>query len=136
MNRHAHIFYTLCALCLALASACSISKVFTSTPAISITAESLTSAYSENEAAADRKYKGKLLAVTGTIESLLVTEKGGRGISLKGANTRYLSGVLCTVSDKQKEIFEKLKEGQQVTVEGTCEGLDIADVSLADCSIK
>ena len=137
MNCSRFSAYIVAALCLTITPACSISKVFVSQPPIRITAESLTSAYAEDELAADKKYKDKPLEVNGIIEQLIVTEKGGRGILLKGGNTRYLSSVLCSITNEQGNTFEGLKEGQRVTVAGRCEGFLLGmSVDLANCSIK
>ncbi|MCB1026125.1 MAG: hypothetical protein KDB79_17135, partial [Acidobacteria bacterium] len=52
---------------------------------IAITATSLTKAYEENEIAADEKYKGKTLEVSGSVSNIAET-LGNYTVQLKGHN--------------------------------------------------
>ncbi|MFA8300352.1 MAG: hypothetical protein ACEPOV_09340 [Hyphomicrobiales bacterium] len=87
--------------------------------------------YDENELAADREYKDKILEVTGTLE------KVDRGIGnyyliLEGDKYSY-TGVQCFF-DKENGLAD-LKAGQEVTVIGYCNGI-VLNIHLKDCILK
>jgi len=104
-----------------------------SAPPISVTALALASAYDENEVAADEKYNGKVLIVSGTVESI-DTVLGSTSVTLKGKEMSIV-GVQCFVDDSQKSAVARLKKGGQATVQGTCDGKSL-NVELKDCAIK
>jgi len=108
-----------------------------STPAaVGISAPDLWQAYSDNEVNADNLYKDKLLAVTGTITDIgkdVVT--GYPCISVDSGSDYSLYPIQCffTASDKSSEVLAALKDGQEITIYGTCGGTPIANVQLSNC---
>jgi hypothetical protein len=101
-----------------------------------ISAVALFEAYSSNEAAADDEYKGKILEVTGVIDSV------GKGlfdkiyIALKENNTQFtLGAVRCNVTEDAEDDAKKLSKGQRVTIRGKCDGQAGPIVKIEDCVI-
>lgn len=95
-------------------------------PSYTLTASQLYAAYDANEVAADNKYKGKVIVVSGTIESIgkdildeayIVLEAGG-----------MMSGVQCMFSDEYLLAFNKISKGQNVSILGTVSGLSLGSV--------
>ncbi len=101
-------------------------------PPIAITALALARAYEDNEVAADGKYEGKVLVVSGTVESI-DTVFGTTSVTLKGKNMSIVS-VQCFFDDSHKGAIANLKKGQKITVQGTCDGKSL-NVHLKDCAI-
>ena len=89
--------------------------------AISITAARLWREYEANELNSDTKYKGKILSVTGRVNSV---EKGNRGDSYYLLIDAEDSVYDITVYFKTSEISKlgNLSKGQRITIIGTCVG--------------
>lgn len=120
-----------------LRSAKNITTAPSATPApIEISAVDLWKAYTDNEVNADNQYGDQLLAVTGTITDIgkdIVT--GNPCVSLDSGSEYSLYPVQCFFSagDKNSEALAALKDGQEITVYGTCSGAPVASVQLSDC---
>lgn len=88
----------------------------------------LVEAYEENEIAADRRFRGYLLNVSGDVKLIghdsitLCEDKGGRRC------------VRCYFPDEQRSELARLSKGQYVWVTGTCDG-KIVDVVMRGCSL-
>ncbi len=96
---------------------------------IEITASQLYSEYKANEIAADQKYKGKMLKVTGVVSSIGKDIFGSPYVVLTGGGEYEVWGVQCTFSSTYEPQLAKLTKGQQVTVTGKCKGY-LINVSL------
>lgn len=111
-------------------------SAFTSPPsnesAIAISAADLYRAYENNEVAADNAYKGKLVAVTGKIESIGKDILDTSYVSL-GIGKLSIGSVQCVFS--REGGLGNLSKGQTVTITGRCEG-KMMNVILKDCVIK
>lgn len=102
--------------------------------AIIITAKDLSKAYDENELAADEKYKGKKLEVTGSIEDIAET-MGNITVSLKGHD--ILKNVMCSFPEEEKGKVAKLKKGEKTTLVGIGDGKTLSlYAGLTECKIK
>jgi tRNA_anti-like/GYF domain 2 len=111
----------------------SYSSTAPSVSPISVTALALAQAYEDNEVAADNMYSGKVLTVTGIVQSI-DTIFGSTSVTLAGKEMSIVS-VQCFVDDSQKGSVARLKKGQTVTVQGVGDGKSL-NVHLKDCSIK
>jgi hypothetical protein len=100
---------------------------------ITVTALALATAYDENEVAADDRYNGKVVLVTGTVESI-DTVLGSTSVTLKGKEMSIVS-VQCFVDDSQKSAVARLRKGGSATVQGTVDGKSL-NVELKDCVVK
>ena len=97
--------------------------------------------YEENEVAADLKYKGKTVVISGIISEIGKTESlFGDGtpyilFSNSGANG-YFSTVQCGFSKKTEiEKLANCSKGQSVTIKGTCTGFSLLNVIMSNCFI-
>jgi hypothetical protein len=106
--------------------------------AISVTAEELSTAYLKDRDAADKKYKGKLLAIQGAVYMSWISHPDF-SIDLKGSPIP--GGVQLVVCYLRKDLQGKIKEdaatkGQSMRLKGRCQGLDhIERIILKDCAI-
>lgn len=83
---------------------------------IRVTATQLSADYQSNEVAADAKYEGKALEVTGKVKSIDSGMFGSATVILEGSDLFY--DVHCTIADTQREKAAKLSKGAQLVVRG------------------
>jgi hypothetical protein len=101
---------------------------------IKLTATVLYNAYTNNEVAADAKYKGNLVEVTGVINSIGKDILGNPYVSLNVGEYSEL-GVQCIFPKADESTLTSLSSGQSITLEGTVTGETLTLVGLDGCSI-
>lgn len=105
-------------------------------PQVTVTSAVLAKDYSENEVAADDKYKGKLIEISGKVTGV------DNGITdnefiVKLSDGEYdFSGPWCYMKPSEKEEVIAIKKGQQVTLIGEGNSATIGSPMLKDCVIK
>jgi hypothetical protein len=104
-------------------------------PAIPITAAELIEAYRMEGPDGAGKYKGKTLAVTGTVARTGKDYMNKLYVNLK-SETNSVMQVHCTYNEDQQAAMSSLKEGQQVTIRGVCEGRLSSNVNLKDSVLQ
>ena len=112
----------------------------TVTTAQQVTAEQLFAEYEANEIAADVKYKGNIVVVTGTVSDIgrdflnenpyIILVAGG----LLGAMA--LAGVECKFPESEEAGIASLSKGEAITVTGKVEGKTFIGVELSGCTLK
>jgi hypothetical protein len=103
-------------------STSSESAPVTSTPAKEVyktTASALFKDYDDNEVAADEKMKGKIIEVSGTVQSIDKDFTDSIIVRLKTSN-EFLPAIMG-IKDSEKSTALALKKGQKVVV--TCAGM-------------
>jgi len=104
----------------------------TSTPppaVVPVSAAVLYRAYTGNEIAADGEYRGKVLAVSGIVESV--------GKDITGTPYVALGGPLrvqCMFPHGMENELVGLRPGQSVVIEGKCNGF-LIEVLLTNCRL-
>jgi hypothetical protein len=106
-------------------------------PATAVKAGDLLKEYSANAVAADAKYKGKLLRVTGKFGSAQKAPLMGYAVQLEpeDGGELNLSEVQCFIVESAEADVAKLQPGQVVTVQGTCDGQAVGQVKLSQCTL-
>lgn len=104
-------------------------------PAVVITASQLVGAYQANQVAADAKYKGQTIQVSGKIDGIGKDILDDPYVSLTGDPTNPLADVQCQFSQNDEAALASLSKGQQVTLQGTGKGMTIETVEIRNCSI-
>lgn len=99
--------------------------------AINVSASELVSDYNANEVSADDKYKGKVLAISGTVDSIGKDIMDTPYVTLHVDND--LLGVQCMFDNQYKAALSKLHKGQRIRLHGTCKGKTL-NIILADCT--
>lgn len=105
---------------------------------LEVKAVDLTKEYDQNELAADGKYKGKLLSVSGKVSEIAETF-GSVTVDLEGHKESGINllSVKCSFNDSEKGAISKLKKGQNATLTGRGDGKTAnLYVGLKDCKIK
>lgn len=103
-------------------------------PAAKVTAGALGREYQENELAADGKYKGKAVEVTGKVARVARTKPGKVTVELQGDEDEF-GLVFCDFLAKDSQPVAALKAGQVVTIRGKCQGNGDGVVTLDGCSL-
>lgn len=106
------------------------------TTGMQISAGSLIGEYRENEVAADERYKGRALAVTGIVDTIGKDIVDNMYVTLGGSKDSEIGSVQCIFSDKHKHELSQLRKGQIVRVVGICKGKMIGNVLLRQCSVR
>jgi hypothetical protein len=130
------------ALLLGAAAGCNKSPpakpVDTGAPAVAVKAGELLKDYTSNAVAADGKYKGKTIEVSGKFGSAQKAPLYGYAIQLlpeDGGSDSGLSNVLCIILPEAEADTGKLKENDPITVKGICDGVVLGQVKLTKCTL-
>jgi hypothetical protein len=97
---------------------------------LTATADELVTAYKADKTAADTKYKGKTVTVTGkmdsyTLSTFIVTLKGD-------TNLDYI--ITCEFNETDSEKILSLEPEQSLKISGTVDGLVSGEIKLKICS--
>src|SRR5262245_16036310 len=106
-------------------------------PAVAVKAGDLLQEYGTNAVAADGKYKGKLLRVTGKFGSAQKAPLMGYAVQLlpEDAGEVNLSGVECFMLESAVTDVGKMQPGQIITIQGTCDGQVLGQVKMSKCTV-
>lgn len=104
-------------------------------PIVAVTAPALFAAYDANEISADDKFKGKMLAVTGKIDSIGKDILDTMYLTLSNGEEFAIMGVQAFFEDDAGKQLARLTKGQKVTVLCRCDG-KLGNVMLKECSLK
>ena len=96
--------------------------------AIKVDASNLYDEYKDNEVAADAKYKGKVVEVSGEIDHIS-SSFGKSSVTLGG-----MLGATCYFSKSEEGVLASLSKGQVITVRGTVDG-KLMGVNLKNCHV-
>lgn len=102
-------------------------------PAESLSANALFAAYNSNEVAADAKYKGKGVIVSGRIQDIGKDIMDNAYVVVGGQG--FLDGVQCTFPSDQQSVVAALQKGQAVVVTGSVTG-KMGNVQVEDCAVR
>jgi hypothetical protein len=100
---------------------------------ITITAVQLWVDFDSDQDAANAKYRGKVINVTGIVNEIGIDRVDTPYVLLTSADGLF--GVQCLFSSKDELRSAQLSQGQTLTIQGICHGYDL-DVVLKNCSIK
>ncbi len=101
-------------------------------PDIKISSTQLYDAYTANEVAADNSYKGKVIAVTGTVDGVGKDIMDDTYITLVGDGV--IGSVQCFISKDFISKAATVSKGTTITITGTCDG-KMMNVLLKDCTM-
>ena len=104
-------------------------------PAATVKAGDLLKEYGTNAVAADAKYKGKLVQVSGKFGSAQKAPLLGYAVQLlpEDAPDVNASAVQCFIVESAEADVAKLQPEQIITIQGTCDGQVLGQVKLSRC---
>ena len=100
-----------------------------------VSGETLFSAYVSDRSAAETKYNGKVLEVTGPVSAVESRDSLTIVVFVMGEGMFGDEGIRFTLLDHYKEAASALASDQMVTIKGYCTGYNETDVILEKCSI-
>jgi len=102
-------------------------------PAIKVSAVTLAAAYKDNEVAADAKYKGQIVEVTGIVDSIGKDILDTPYITL--STTQYsFENIQCMFSKTDEPELAAVTKGKSITLRGEVSG-KVMNVQVNGCSI-
>jgi hypothetical protein len=106
-------------------------------PAVTVKAGTLLQEYGTNAVAADSRYKGKVMEVSGKFNSAQKAPLMGYAVQLlpEDAPDVNASYVQCFIEESATEEVAKLQPGQMIKVLGTCDGQTLGQVKLSHCTL-
>ena len=124
-------------LVIAIATACGLAcgpavsdhdnRIFATPASVKLSAADLSTAYASDAGAADGRYRGRVLEISGVIDKV---NPGGAVMLAGGEKGPVVSASLH--EDVAAEMIKTLAERQRVTIKCFCEGLD-QQVRLKSC---
>ena len=105
-----------------------IKEIADKDPTFEISAVQIAAEYASSESAADKKYKGEVILVTGVISEVY------RGF-LYTPYVELKAGVRCNFSDNEDPVMEALSVGQTVSMKGRGDRL-LFGVELRGCTVE
>jgi hypothetical protein len=103
-------------------------------PEFSMTADGFRQEFRENEMAANAKFLGKVVEISGHVESISYSQDG----SISYALIDPFEGVTATFNAeyarKYADKIGQLKEGDEIVFKGRCDGM-LTDIRISDCVI-
>lgn len=109
-------------------------KVQGQAPSYTLSANQLYRDYKDNEVAADQKYKGRIVVVSGTIQSIGKDILDQAYIVIGGEG--FLDGVQCMFTKGEESSVARLSNGQRVAVKGEVSGKMVGNVLLKKCTLQ
>lgn len=104
-------------------------------PDFKVSAPDLVAEYEANEVAADKKYKGKIVRITGKIGDIKKTGIGDEMyIRFKMPNPYAIRSVSCTFGEEAADELATLQQGDRIVIQGTVSQL-FMDVQIENCWI-
>ncbi len=103
-----------------------------SEPEIEISAVQLLKEYDNNKLAADEKYKGKMLIVTGMVTAVGQALKPY--VTLASESGYDIISVQCEFDRSQKGELAQFGKGSKLKIKGVCKG-EFVNVMLEECQI-
>lgn len=102
--------------------------------AITVTATQLLNDYESNEVAADAKYKGKLVEVSGTIENIGKDILDNPYVALETNSGSSIFVVQCMFDKSDQSQLATLTKNSRITLQGRVSG-KLGNVVVRECAI-
>ncbi len=101
---------------------------------IKVTALALSTAYKDNEVAADAKYKGQTVEITGTVDTIGKDILDTPYIALATTQYAIIDRVQCMFSKSDETQLATVSKGQNITLRGEVSG-NSGNIIVNGCSI-
>jgi len=102
-------------------------------PPIETTAIALYDEFEENQVAAEQKYKGKTIIVSGTIDSIGTDILNTPYVSLRSSN-EFITAVQCMFDRSDSDTLVSLKKDQKIKLSGTSPS-KLLQVIMRNCQV-
>ena len=103
---------------------------------IEVTANDIFSAFEENEVAAEEKFKGQLVKVTGIVSEINSKSALISANILLKVDGSVFGCVQCNFNSENSKALATVEKGQNITITGTCGGLSLYNVMINACELQ
>jgi hypothetical protein len=104
-------------------------------PTFKVTAFAMAAEYKENEVAADAKYKGKLVEISGTVDTIGKDIADTPYIAFATENQyEIINRIQCMFGRNDTEALSSVSKGQKIALRGTVSGA-LGNIIVKDCEI-
>lgn len=104
-------------------------------PTYTVTALALASEYKANEVAADAKYKGQLIEISGRVDTIGKDIVDTPYIAFETENPyEVINRIQCMFRDADTASLSTVSKGQSITLRGTVSGA-LGNIIIKDCRI-
>lgn len=104
-------------------------------PVFTLTAIQMASEYKENEVAADAKYKGKLVQLSGTVDTIGKDIADTPFIAFETENQyEIINRIQCMFKTGDTKALSAVSKGQKITLRGTVSGA-LGNIIVKNCEI-
>jgi transcription elongation GreA/GreB family factor len=104
------------------------------TAAYTVKADELINEFEKSDAASEKKYLGKVLAVNGTVKQIDKDSDGNYTIVI--GSSAAMSAVRCSMDSTISNELMSIKEGEEVAVKGTFTGYQKDETGLLGSDIQ
>ena len=101
---------------------------------ITVGVEELCTSYEKNEVAADKKFKGKLIKITGKVDDIKKDLLDNLYVTLRRQKDFEICQPQCFFEDEYEDQLANLNKGQTVTIIGRVDGL-LGTVSIKEAQL-
>lgn len=103
--------------------------------AIKLEAETLRQAYKANEVNGDNLYKGKLVEISGTVDTIGKDLSDEAYVTFETNEQYAFDKVQCMFKTAEEAGLAQLKKGQSFKAQGTVSGVVISGVIVRNCKV-
>ncbi len=103
--------------------------------AMKVSSETLRKAYSANQVSADQMYEGKLLEISGTVDTIGKDILDEAYITFEANDPYAFDKVQCMFKIMNEGDLATLSKGQPITVQGTMSGVVISGPLVRNCKV-
>lgn len=103
--------------------------------AIKLSSETLRKAYAANQVSADQMYDGKLLEISGTVDTIGKDILDEAYITFEANDPYAYDEVQCMFKMANEGELATVSKGQPITVQGTMSGVVIAGPIVRNCKV-
>lgn len=104
-------------------------------PALTVTAFKMASDYKENEVAADAKYKGKVVEISGSVDTIGKDALDTPYIAFTTENQyEIINRIQCMFGRNDTDALSSVSKGQKITLRGEVSGA-LGNIIVRDCQI-
>lgn len=103
--------------------------------AIKVKSEALRKAYAANQVSADQMYEGKLVEISGTVDTIGKDLTDEAYVTFEPADEYAFDKVQCMFRETEEASIAGFAKGQSIVVQGTVSGVVIAGPLVRNCKV-
>ncbi len=103
---------------------------------IEVSANDIFSSFEENEVAAEEKFEGKLVKITGIVSEINSKSALTSANVLLKVDGTVFGCVQCNFNSENSKALANIEKGQTITIIGTCGGLSLYNVMINACELQ